>query len=70
MNQTPPAPDDPAGLDADVSNDVPTGLVDRIVFGPAVRADRVAAARARLADGRHPSADDVAESVIAAFVDS
>jgi hypothetical protein len=44
--------------------DVPDGLVERLLDGPVVRPERIAAVARRLAAGEQPGADEVAEAVV------
>jgi hypothetical protein len=48
--------------------DLPAGLVDRLSSGPVVRLDRVAAARAWLAQGATPTPEDVAGKLVGRLV--
>jgi hypothetical protein len=48
--------------------EVPTGLVPLLVGAPAVRADRLAEVRRRLATGEEPTPEAVARRIVGRFV--
>jgi hypothetical protein len=50
------------------ATDLPAGLADRLSSAPVIRLDRVAAARARLAQGATPTAEDVAGKLVGRLV--
>jgi hypothetical protein len=56
-----------AGLDP-VDDEVPDGLLDRLLEAPPVRLDRLAEARTRLANGAQPSDDDLARRLVGRLV--
>jgi hypothetical protein len=58
---------DPSATDG-TSAAVPDGLVERLVGAPALRDDRLASARRRLARGDQPSADDLAGRMVGRLV--
>lgn len=63
---------DPAGLlvaEGELTTDqLPSGLVERIENTPSVRADRLEEARLRLATGEVPTADDLANRMVGRLV--
>lgn len=50
------------------TDQLPTGLVERIESAPAVRVDRLAQARLRLETGEAPTADDLANRMVGRLV--
>jgi hypothetical protein len=51
-----------------VVDEVPPGLLDRLLQAPPVRLDRLAEARSRLANGTQPSDDDLARRLVGRLV--
>lgn len=51
-----------------VGTEPPRGLVEELVGGPAIRHDRLADARLRLARGEQPSDHDIAERMVGRLV--
>ena len=51
-----------------VTEQLPSGLVERIESSPAVRPDRLAEARLRLETGEVPTADDLANRMVGRLV--